>query len=730
MASDQSVAERAWDVDAQPVVRLVCLFVIVVSLVAIVIGRLTYLQITIAENFEPSPEKLRVSYEPIATKDGRILGDFGTVVLARDVETYEISMHYRWLEEPVNPAWLRKQAWQRLSRRERRDQELVERTQQQILSRREKMWQELAKLVGVTANELKQSRAKVQARIERMRSTIERRRQQRERSLAPKFKFEDDESVWQSAKRLVTSELTTPPKRYRPDPLRLLEEEEYHTVLSGVDFAAVARIRTHAERFPGVYCELKTQREYPQGSLAAHAIGSRGRISDEELKRRQEKYGDADPWNYEAGDSIGRSGIERSYDQHLRGLRGLRKIYKNRSGEIVRTEVVREPRPGRDIEVAVNLEMQRRAETILDRVLKESEPLADGTVKPAPPGACLIALDVRNGEVIAAASAPRFDLNLMLDPEPDAWKKINADSRHPFFDRTTKMTLPPGSVFKLLTAVALLESGKVNPRVAMHCQGYLNHPESHRCYIYRHNGVGHGSVTLSDAICRSCNVYFYKAAQKMGPTPIGHWGEMFGFGQHTGADLPYERRGNLPRRESSDGTKRKNWAANDTLGLAIGQSRLLVTPMQIARMVAAIANDGHLVTPRFVSLVGSSASQTDALQSQPLSTSRRIPGISDDSLRQIRQAMRRVVDAGTGRRARISGLPIAGKTGTAETGSGRGDHAWFAGFAPANSPRVAFVVVVEHGGTGGTIAAPIAKEFLLEMLKLDLLQRPRVVKAD
>jgi penicillin-binding protein 2 len=333
-------------------------------------------------------------------------------------------------------------------------------------------------------------------------------------------------------------------------------------------------------------------------------------------------------------------------------------------------------------------------------------------------------------------------LHLVSDPDPHAWQAAISDVRRPFFPRVTQMTIPPGSVFKILTAIALLESGRIDPDEPFFCQGYLDRPDRNRCYIYRHYGVGHGEMTLESAICESCNVYFFHAARELGPGAIAEWAARFGLGAPSGAEVPGEKAGHLPQTDRRGAIIGEQWYGGSTLQLAIGQASLTVTPLQIARMVAAIANDGYLVTPRFVSPSTSepdtpiSSSAPDirlaafhSTQSTP--SAGRIPALSPGTLQRVREAMFLVVDSpeGTGRRAAVEGIAIAGKTGTAEVGGGRNDHAWFVGFVPAEAPRYAFAVVLEHGGSGGATAAPLAKSFIEAMADAGLLRRTSTAHA-
>jgi penicillin-binding protein 2 len=296
------------------------------------------------------------------------------------------------------------------------------------------------------------------------------------------------------------------------------------------------------------------------------------------------------------------------------------------------------------------------------------------------------------------------------------------------------MTLPPGSIYKVLSSIALLEGAGLDPEQTFHCQGFLDNPDAYRCLVFRHYGVGHGAVNLVDALARSCNVYFFAAARRSGiatgARALHDWSLRMGFGQPTGIDVPGERSGTVPA--LGVGNPRKSVVAGETLQVAIGQGQLTVTPLQVARLMAAVANGGQLVTPHLVEGEGPAvilASATDgtgldegisAPPPQP------IPGLSRRTLEWVRAGLRQVIahPQGTGyKTVRLPDVAIAGKTGTAESGGGRPDHAWFAGYVPAEAPRVAFVVVLEHAGSGGHAAGPVARDLVRAMLQTGIISR-------
>ncbi|MFK7777153.1 MAG: penicillin-binding transpeptidase domain-containing protein, partial [Gimesia sp.] len=506
----------------------------------------------------------------------------------------------------------------------------------------------------------------------------------------------------------------------------------YHTITAGIPREIALAISAHPERFPGVNIQIATLREYPQKTLAPHEIGIRHRIEEKVLAARKQRFPEGDPLDYREGDRIGKMGIERSYDRFLRGLRGLKRVVKNRQGEIIRTEIIREAKSGDDVVLTLNTQLQERVQDLLDQALDDLQQPADEEKESSldiSSGGCVVVLDVRTGAIVATASAPRYDLNLLLNPSIEEWQAILNNPKRPLFPRATQMMLPPGSTFKAMTSIALLESGKIDPDEYFQCRGYLDRPDRHRDYIFRHYGVGHNDINLSQALSQSCNVYFFQAARRMGPETIFHWADQLGFGKPTGVDIPGERGGHLPNPASKKQKGKSPWYPGDTLGIAIGQSRLTVTPLQIARLMAVVANDGELVVPHLAhSIVPSSESSTTTRQI--LSHPRRyVSGIHPDTLERVREGLINVVahPRGTGyKTVRMKEMTIAGKTGTAETGGGKNDHAWFAGFVPAERPKYSFAVVIEHGGSGSRVAGPVAQKLVQTLIDTGLLTSTNV----
>lgn len=718
-----------WDPDRAPSVRLALMWVGALLLVLAVVVRMGQLQTSLQHGLVDGFEETREILEEIPARHGRILAADGSV-LAGEEARFDLQMDFRLIMQPADERWLRKEAMRNLDRLEKKDKQKVAAEKERVLQRREELWEAVAQLTGHDLEELMETRGKIQQRVAQLRKDVLRQRvERREKQNAQVTESPVITATgWQAVWTQIRKELTEPPTRSLDDE-PLTEEEGYHTIVANVDADVKAEIEAHRERYPGLKIDVQTRRIYPQGELASHLIGSRTPLTSDEIRKRQLADPDAD---LRIGDPMGRTGLELKYDSHLRGVRGQRRIVENRRGHVISTEEVRQPRHGRDLVLTLDMEVQRRSEQLLDEALAvvklpqsvDEESTQQTPEYPSlPQGACIVAIDVHSGAILAAASAPRFDLNLLVRSDRQKWQDLIDDPRKPLFSRATQMALPPGSVFKVISAVAAVESGKVNPDVGIPCRGYLDRPDQHRCAIFRHHHVGHGDTTLDRALCCSCNVYFFAAARRMGPQPLVDWAERFGIGQRTGIDLPSEGAGHLPSPEEIVKGQRRRWYPSDTLGLAIGQADLLVTPLQMVRAMAAVANGGQLVTPHLAGEVGP-VTMSESPSFRPVFSHpepQPIEGLRSETLAHIREGLDQVVNHSTGTAystVRMKEIRIAGKTGTAE--SGAADHAWFAGYVPAERPRVAFVVVLEQGGGGGKAAGPVAKKFVNCLLDLGL----------
>ena len=459
-----------------------------------------------------------------------------------------------------------------------------------------------------------------------------------------------------------------------------------------VDFRTVSIVEERLKAdWPLLDIEIETQRYYPHGTAAAHLLGYIGIIRDQDLQGNNENA-------YVLGDFIGKTGIEKVYENSLRGRDGMLYVEIDATGRTGREfpERDRLPVPGDPLHLTLDLEVQLAAE----RALPDSFASA------------LVALDPRTGAVLAWVSKPTFDPNIFVSFQAQKERRRVLQSETVLLNRALQGHYPPGSTFKMVSAIAALETGVTDTLSLFEpCYGALRVGRStFRC----HKRTGHGSLTLPRAIEVSCNVYFYHLARLMSIETWHKYGAKLGFGQPTGITYPGEAAGLLPSRQYYK--ERDGWSFGHLINLSIGQGSLLVTPMQMARYVAAIANGGYLVTP-YVS--GNPPRR------------QRIDGISSRTLSIVRKTMRRVVasDTGTGRQARVDGVAIAAKTGTAQVPS-RDDDAWMVAFAPYEKPAIAIAAVVEGGGSGGARVGPVVREVVKAFCIQEGIIAPEVTEVD
>ncbi len=761
--------------------------ILFVVMAAVVLARVAWIQTRLPQEYLSALTETTLEEEILPARDGRILA--GATVVAEDSELYELQVHYRWLETAQNELWLKRQVRERLSRDERKDAELVRRTEELILDEKERMLQSLCELTQTPRTELDARRSRIEQKVQRIIESVNRRAAET-RGLNAQSQFDEatsdanGEGAESSASSSSDSDfslpsfvesfadsfrkaLTTSPQREDAERLFVREEETFHALLTEVSPDHAAVIAEHPEQFPGVRVQLKTQRVYPLSETLEHVTGARTiRPAESSAESKPEvttKTAAADS----AGDRrAGRFGIEMSYNSVLSGKPGLRRIVRDRRQRIVSSDVVRRPVSGSDVVLSIDMDLQRLAEQLLaestgdaERILlplenaDENNSGADAETDAAslpepehiPVGGSIVVMDAHHGQILAAASAPGFDLSLFVRGSEKEWAAVNSDTRRPFVSRFSAMALPPGSTFKVLTSLAALRDGTISPEMPFDCQGYLASPDENRCLIYRLYGRGHGRVNLKSALAESCNVYFFDAARRMGITPLMDCSEEFQFGKPTGVDIPFEQSGSLPRRPPAlsdaspeDGAARRMAAAQrrferEATGLSIGQSRLTTTPLQMARLMAFVANDGWLVTPRFVNDDEQSRNIQDGTEVDAIAEENRIrlDGISGEHLKAIREGLVATVEEpiGTGfKTVRVPGVRIAGKTGTAEAGPGKPDHAWFAGFFPADAPEYVIVVTLEHGGSGSKAAGPLAREVIRSMLERGLIGNREVTR--
>jgi penicillin-binding protein 2 len=674
---------------------------------------------------------------------GRILARDGTV-LACDREVAAVAVQYRCLEEPPRPAWLQQQARERLPGDQRRNAARVAEEVEKLRRERDDLHRRLSALCGIDFSQWQARARKVQDRVERIAADVRRRPVETARSAPPR-----DGASWGERFSAALREIFGPARDAVPETITVAEELADHVLAEEIPPAAAAEIRRHAEQYPGARIVSLTRRSYPAGTFAAHVLGYLGprpsthHAPHDALNHAQrDEYAEAIHHAERDEYNVGCTGIEQQCETWLRGQPGIGVEVTDRAGRVQQAFHETEPVAGRDVTLTIDPRLQRAAEELLDSAVDRVALQFDHRELS---GGAVVVIDVRNGEVLAAASAPRFDPAAFIGDDSSRREALLVDPAHPLFHRAIQMALPPGSVFKTVTSVALLESAGLDPAATFYCQGYLKQPDRQRCEVFVRHGTGHGDVTLAEALAESCNVYFFHHAEKLPPQTLVAWARRLGFGQATGIDLPGEARGAVPTPETiqknlsqkpvdsskelgnqnvfetSSKIEGHEWHSADTQAMCIGQGSLTATPLQIVRMMAAVANGGLLVTPHVVRQEASSGDH--ALPPQP------VPGLTYATLAAIRAGLLRAVadKEGTAHGSLyLEQISIAGKTGTAETGEGQPEHAWFAGYVPADRPRYAMVVVLQRAGNAATAACPVAKRLVLRMLETGLLEsQPR-----
>ncbi|MEK7275047.1 MAG: penicillin-binding protein 2 [Candidatus Desantisbacteria bacterium] len=450
-------------------------------------------------------------------------------------------------------------------------------------------------------------------------------------------------------------------------------------IVADVDRITLAKIAERTPDLPGVIIQVTPKRTYLHGELCAHVLGYLGEINQKELKIRK---------NYKSGEWLGKSGIESMYDSYLKGTNGGKQIEVDVRGRQLQVLGMKEPIPGNNLFLSIDLRMQQIAYDALGNDC--------GSV---------VVINPQNGELLACVSKPSFDANMFLHRMSSSQAAaLFTDPRHPLLNRAIQAQYSPGSVFKIVVAVAALENNVIRPEDTIECSGiYEIGKQKFSCFQKERHGV----IGLINAITLSCNVYFYQLGYKLGVNRINEFAKKFGFGKPTGIDLPSEKIGLIP----TPAWKRKifetDWYTGDTINLSIGQGYVLVTPMQIANLLSIVANGGRVYRPHLVTKMINPLGKI--INSKPDITD--IVPISSKNKDILHIGLENAVLRGTGQEARIWNMRIAGKTGTAQNPQGE-DHAWFVCFAPVEDPEVAIAVIVEHGGKGGSISAPIAKKIL------------------
>ncbi len=477
----------------------------------------------------------------------------------------------------------------------------------------------------------------------------------------------------------------------------------------GLTLREAALVESHRLDLPGVRIQGESQRNYPVGVTASHLLGYVGEVSADQLE--QKAFADL-----HLGSIVGQYGVEQTYDRFLRGQAGQKVIEADALGHEKRTLSIEKPTAGDDLYLTIDLRLQQLAERLLG---EES--------------GAIVALDPTNGELLALASRPAFDPNVLSrELTPKQWEAIVQNEAHPLTNRATQGQYPPGSTFKIVMAAAALDTGTVKTSTEVRCTGGFWFGRR----MYRDwKAGGHGSMNLHKALVDSCDVFFYNVGERMGIDTIASFASKFGLGRPTGIDLASERSGIVPSSAWKEKVRGEPWYPGETISASIGQGYTTVTPLQMAHLIATVANGGTVYRPRLVK--GLMERATGRLQEVPVVPYGQL-SVKGKTLEIIQEALADVVTDGTAKRARSTLVSIAGKTGTAQTAALRPDqkeeevpkklrdHAWFVSYAPVEDPRIAVAVLVENMGHGGSAAAPLAKHMIEAYVKLAPYE-PRVI---
>lgn len=451
-------------------------------------------------------------------------------------------------------------------------------------------------------------------------------------------------------------------------------------------------VYSHHDFFPELLVTESTRRLYPQNGMMAHVIGYTGEISEQELDTPEFA-------KYNQGDVIGKFGVEREYNSTLMGVDGQRQVLVDNRGQVREVLATKPAVSGKDLQLTLDLDLQVVAELAMDAPVNELH-LQKKT-------GAVVAMDPRTGEILAMASRPTFDPNKFAERiKAKDWEEMNKDPDHPLMNKAIQDQQPPGSTFKPITALAGLESGSIDDQFTVSCGGGVAlYGRFQKCWVYP---KGHGRVSLHRGIVQSCDVYFYTVGAKTGIDNLSFYGDLAGYGHLTGVDLPHETAGVMPSAQWKLRNYRQKWYAGETPSVAIGQGAVTASPLQVVRAIGGLAEGGTWHRPHV------------AKQAQDHVVTW---NLNPENVKEIVDGLFGVVnEGGTGGRARLPGIAVCGKTGTAQLTSeeyaksqGRKtseDNAWFVGFAPCTNPEIVVAALFEHFPGHGQYAAPIVRDIM------------------
>ncbi len=465
-----------------------------------------------------------------------------------------------------------------------------------------------------------------------------------------------------------------------------------------VDWDTLVAVETRQIELPGVSMQIGPRRNYLWGPLYAHLLGYVGEVNVDELQRLD---------GYQMGDTIGKYGLEKYWEERLRGENGGQQIEVDAFGRKLHVLDEVPETPGANIHLTLDIGLQQAAE----------EAMGDQQ-------GAIVVLRPHDGGVLAMVSKPAFDPNMFSRGiTEDEWRALLTDPLHPPANKAIQGQYPPGSTFKIVVATAALEENIINPFQRIFCGGSL-HFGNHEFHCWKKGG--HGWVNLHEAIVQSCDVYFYQVGQRLGVDTIAEYAHRYGLGAPTGIPLDHERGGTIPDTQWKRQRYGEPWYSGETLSVAVGQGYVTATPLQMANLIATVADDGVRHRPHYIDHVDVAEGEppADAVPAKDVKL-----GVRKSTLAQVQAALRDVVESehGTGKKARVEGIEVAGKTGTSQAvrlktdrkvnqqllPRAERDHAWFVSFAPVGAPEVAIACLIEHaGGGGGAMAAPVVQKVL------------------
>ena len=471
-----------------------------------------------------------------------------------------------------------------------------------------------------------------------------------------------------------------------------VQQNPYDPVRIALDIpmTTVTQIEENKPFLPGISTQPEPVRWYPKGALAAHLIGTMGRINTSEWSAHKGQ-------GYFNDDFLGKSGVEAAYESYLRGAPGGTDVQIDAHGRTVRTLNSQEAAPGGTVTLTLDAPTQAAGE----RVFKEHDFIG-----------AAVALDPRTGAVLAMVSAPTFDPDeFATGITAKDWDPLNKSAAHPLLNRAIKAMYPPGSTFKPIVAAAGWETGVITSSSGVYCPGSFHLGRARfGCW------ETHGATDFTKAIAQSCDVFFYVYGQKIGPDRLSDYCKQFGLAEKTGIDLGGEDIGSIPspawkaKRFHKLGPAFDTWYGGDTLHMSIGQGDVLTTPLQLARVAATFANGGNVLKPYVVAKITGGATGGTLYRSAPAIV--RHVRVSAINMEIVRRAMRVTVTSGTGKVVNFKGVTVAAKTGSAQTHGAAKTHGLFICFAPYNHPTIAIAAIVEHGGHGGDTAGKVARAML------------------